>query len=40
MVGHMACMEEKRNAYTGLMGTREGKRQLRRLSIDGNMILK
>jgi hypothetical protein len=27
-VGHVACMEEKRNVYTVLIGTPEGKNPL------------
>jgi hypothetical protein len=32
--GHVACMDEKRNAYVALMGKHEGNRPLEDLNID------
>jgi hypothetical protein len=37
--GHVACMGGMRNAYKILVGKPEGKRPLRRLGIDGSIIL-
>jgi hypothetical protein len=40
LLGHVAHMEEMRNAYRILDGTSEGRNYLRDLDIDGRMILK
>jgi hypothetical protein len=40
LVGHVARVEEMKNAYKILVGKPEGKRQLGRQGIDERMILK
>jgi len=37
---HVACMEEKRGAYTVLVGEPEGKRPLEKPRLDGRTILR
>jgi hypothetical protein len=39
-VGHVAHVGEKRNAYRILLGKPEGKRPLRRQTVDGEVMLK
>jgi hypothetical protein len=38
--GQVVCMGKIRNAHKILVGKHEGKRPLRRLSIDGRIVLK
>jgi hypothetical protein len=38
--GHVARMEEKRNAYRILVGKPEGKRRLENQDVSGSIILK
>jgi hypothetical protein len=37
---HVACIEDRRGAYSVLAGKPEGKRELGNLGVDGRIILK
>jgi hypothetical protein len=39
-VGHVACMEDRKGAYSILVGRHEGRRPLERPGVDGRIILK